>query len=99
MDEHRLETRAHLLAEGIQHSREVLRDSLAPPGRRPPFSAQLPRADALDWWRKHRRDALGAKALAAMRPEAIMALDQALSQQIEAESFAPPVEEEAGYGP
>ncbi len=93
MDEHRLETRAHLLAEGIQHSREVLRDSLAPPGRRRLFSAQATKAEKLAWWRKHRRDDLGAQALAVMRPDAIMELDQALSQQIEAESFAPPVDQ------
>ncbi len=75
-----LERRASMLAGRISARKEIIRDAFAPPGQRPPFTEQLTRAEALDFWRRHRHDRVGAEVLARMRDQDIVELDAALAQ-------------------
>jgi len=84
---HILERRASLLAGRMTARRDVLRDTLAPPGQRRPFTEQLSKADALAFWRQHRYDATGQQAMAGWQPQDVLELDLALSQANEAELF------------
>jgi hypothetical protein len=95
--EHRLETRAHLLAERLSHEKATIVEALRPEGKRTLFSKQLSKPEALKFWQQHRFDEIGAQVLARMSPSDVMELDAALTQANEAEMYAPPVEEEDGY--
>jgi hypothetical protein len=75
-----LERRAHMLAGRLSKNTQMLRDALAPPGQRPPFTEQMTKADAVTWWRAHRFDKYGQDVVARMQPADVMELDQALSQ-------------------
>lgn len=86
--EHRLEQRQRMLAAKLTQRVQMMRDVLAPPGKRPPFHEQLSNAESLRWWRTHRYDALGAQVLQYLQPAAIEELDVALSRQIEADQNA-----------
>ena len=79
---HVIERRAALLADAIEHRVNILRDALAPPGKRPPFTKQLSKPAALRWWQLHRYDALGAQVISNMQPVDVMELDLALSQAV-----------------
>lgn len=87
--EYIMERRARKLADAIRHRIELLVDLMKEPGRRPVFTKKMSEREALAWWRQHRNDELGMKVIANMRPEQTMALDRALSDQIEAERMAP----------
>jgi hypothetical protein len=77
--EHVMERRATKLASAIEHRIEVMVTFLKPPGQPPVFSRSVPRAQALDFWRRHRTDEVGAELLQRMTPEQVMALDAALA--------------------
>jgi hypothetical protein len=94
--EHRLETRARLLSERLQHARQTIRDAVAPAGQRPPFTEQLSKPEALRFWQAHRFDEYGQAALARMAPEQVQELDLALARANEAQMYAPPVEGDDG---
>jgi hypothetical protein len=78
--QHILEHRAHLLADALLARKKLLVEMLAPKGKRPLFTEQLSKPEALRWWQKHRYDALGKQVLDRMQPGDVMELDQALSQ-------------------
>jgi hypothetical protein len=78
--EHPLERRAKLLAGKLSARKEMITTALAPKGKRPPFTEQLSKPDALAWWQKHRYDNLGQKVLRQMRANDIFELDAALMQ-------------------
>ncbi len=82
-----VERRVALLAQMIPKRIHVMRQAIAPEGKRPPFSEQLSEKDALDWWRVHRFDNLGQQVTANMDPQSLLELDGALSRQIEAETM------------
>jgi len=85
--EHRLETRAHLLAERITHDRQTIVDALTPDGKRTLFAKQLSKPEALRFWQAHRFDDIGKQVLARMSPSDVMELDQALTQAAEAQMY------------
>ncbi len=83
-----------MLSGALTRRVELLKDAIAPSGSRPLFTEQLSRSDALRFWRDHRYDDIGQRVLERMQPEAVMELDQALSQANEAAGFfAPPGDE------
>ena len=82
--EHRLERRAALLGAKMRALSEDLALQLGQGGR-PPFTEARTRAAALSWWREHRHDAFGARALASMHPLDVVELDAALGRLIAGE--------------
>jgi len=80
MAENMLERRAAMLAGRISARKKRLREALAPPGQRPPFTKQLTKQEALEFWRLHRHDETGAEVLARMSDLEIAELDTALAQ-------------------
>ena len=80
-----LERRAHMLAGKLTKNKEMLRDALAPPGQRPPFTEQMTKREAIGWWREHRFDKYGQEVTSRMKPVDVMELDRALSQANEAD--------------
>ncbi len=68
------------MANQLRSQREVLRDFLAPKRSRRPFTEQLSRREALEWWRAHIDDEYGKQALQRMDPLSVIELHQALSQ-------------------
>lgn len=81
---HRLERRSQLLATRLQERVEAMRNALAPPGQRPPFTTTMPKNAALDWWGKHRYDDVGKSALANYSPDQIAELDATLARRNQA---------------
>lgn len=84
---HLFERRVKLLAGRLQKDKALLVQAIAPPGQRPPFTEQLSKRDALNFWRAHRQDGIGKEALSRMKPEAIMELDLALAQAEQTGNF------------
>lgn len=78
--EYRIERRAKALGQRMKTRLALVREAIAPEGKRPPFSKQLSKADALAFWKEHRHDAIGEAVLAKMTPEAVIELDGALAQ-------------------
>ena len=78
--DHLLERRAKLLASKLTARKDLLRQTLAPPGQRPPFTQQLSRPEALAFHRQHRYDPAYADYYKRLGPEGILELDNALAQ-------------------
>jgi hypothetical protein len=85
---HRLETRARTLTARLNERVTAFRDALAPPGQRPPFTEAMSRAQALQWWAKHRLDDLGKQALARYTPDQVAELDAELARHLTAQQDA-----------
>lgn len=85
--EHRLERVSHLLAQGIVHRKETIRDALLPDGDRPPWSKQFSRPDALRFWSEHRYDDVGKKYLDRMTVDTILDLDRALAEYYQQQQY------------
>lgn len=83
--EHRLERRSRLLASAITARVEALRDSIASPGERPPFTEHKTEKEAFAWWRAHFNDEYGQRVLERMQPDRVAELRLWLSRMIEAE--------------
>lgn len=83
--EHRLERRARLLAERMRESSERLALQLGA-GDRVPFTTAMTKAESLDWWRAHRHDEWGEKALQRMQPWDVAQLDLDLARAMNGES-------------
>ena len=83
--QHPLERRASMLATRIKVLRDALRDAVAAPGERPPFTEHHSAAEAFAWWRLHRHDEYGQRVVERMRPEQVARLDLWLAKGIEAE--------------
>ena len=86
--EHRLERRTRLLTLRVRERVDRLRDELAAPGQRPPFTEAKTAAEALAWWRAHRHDDLGQRVLARYTPDQIADLDVALARDLTAQDEA-----------
>ncbi len=82
-----IEKMSNLLADRITERIDMLSKALAPAEGRPPFTQQLSKAKAINWWRAHRYDDLGKQVMANMEPIAVLELDQALAQANEAEGL------------
>ncbi len=82
-----LERRANLLAGKLTQRRDLIRQTLAPPGQRPPFTTQLNHREALAFWRQHWSDDLGQQVKAGMAPQDLLELQLALSRANEEEMF------------
>ena len=74
-----------MLSAAIQARRQLYANALRPPGKRPAFTEQLSKREALAWWQTHRYDDLGKQVLANMQPDSVMELDLALSRVNEVE--------------
>lgn len=97
MAEYDIERYVNLLAERMEERVTAMSEALSPKGKRPPFTKQLSRKQALNWWRKHRYDELGAMVLRNMDQNSILELDQELTRQNELRMLALgelPLEEE-----
>lgn len=85
-----------MLATAVKDRMSTVRDALAPPGTRPPFTADKPRAQVLDWWRKNIDTPLGQQALSRLAPADQLDLRVALAHRIEAAPLYPPEDLDAG---
>jgi hypothetical protein len=83
-EQHPLERRSALLRDRAVAQRDALRNYIAGPGERQPFTEHLPREQALDWWEQHIGDEFGKKLLDAMAPDRVMKLRAELGQRIAA---------------
>jgi hypothetical protein len=66
---------------------DTLKQAVAPPGQRPPFTEQLTKREAVAFWQQHRYDSTGAEVLARMKPADILELDTALAGMNAATQF------------
>ena len=82
-EEHLLERRVTALADAIRNRRQLLANALMPASKRPLFTKQLSKPEALAFWQQHRFDDVGKQVLANMQPEDIMELDLALDSASE----------------
>lgn len=83
----KLERRAELLGGKIKARRELIRQAIAPPNQRPPFTEQMTKPEALSWWMANRDTEYGREVLQTMKPDAIMELDLALAQARQGQPF------------
>lgn len=81
---HRLEKRAELLSQTMTRLKDRLRDDLAMPGERRPFTTQMSKRQALDWWRANWETPAGKEAMDSMRPVDVLELHAELTQYIAA---------------
>jgi hypothetical protein len=94
--DHRLERRASLLATKVKERVTTVRDAVAGPGERPPFTAVKPRSEVLDWWRRHIDDEWGKRVLDRLSPQDQMDLRVNLARHIEQDPAYPPEDLDAG---
>lgn len=78
--QHIFERRAKLLSQRITQRKQDLTKAMQAANGRIPFRTKLSQSDALQWWVKHRHDALGQQALAGLDPLSVAKLDNALNQ-------------------
>lgn len=97
-DLHPLERRVEGIAGGITHRLEALGVMLAPRGRREPFTEQLPRSEALAFWKQNINTPHGQEALKRLDPIDVMDLKRALAQDAQTEMPTPPDYGGEGYG-
>jgi hypothetical protein len=83
--EHVIERRSRLLSQKMASRVTMLRNFIAPPGARPPFTKQMQNDMALQWWKVHRYDEIGSRVLTMMQPADIAELDSALIERQVAE--------------
>ena len=83
--EHRLERRARLLAERIRDASERLAQQLGA-GERTPFTTAMTKSESLAWWRQHRHDEFGERALQRLQPWEIAQLDVDLGKAMAGET-------------
>lgn len=81
---HVMERYAERLAGKLSSHIDMLSDFIAPPGQRLPFTQQLSKRAALDFWKQHRYDEIGKPWLDRMDAQSVMELDNALSRANEA---------------
>lgn len=77
---HPLERRAQMLTGKLTQRMSDIGQSLQAANGRVPFKSKLSQNAALDWWSKHRYDALGQRALATLDPQSVFNLDAALNR-------------------
>lgn len=87
-DEHRLERMSRLLATGMRDASDGLARQLGL-GERVPFTTAMTNSESLAWWRQHRHDEWGARALARLKPWEIAQLDVDLARAMNPEEEAP----------
>ena len=89
--QHVLERRSTLLAQRLRQRIDDTVLALQAAGGRIPFKTKLSRGDALEWWAKHRYDALGQQALQSLSPLDVAQLDNALSKNVAAQTGGLPI--------
>lgn len=97
--QHRLEKRSSLLAARVKEQVAATRDAVAAPGERPPFTTEMTRAQALEFWSRERHTPLGTSILRGWGPDKIAELDAALADHLSQSSFAPDLSTVAGAPP
>lgn len=85
--EHALERRSRKLGVALKKRVETLRDSIAAPGERKPWTEAMTRREALAFWRANRYNPAYAQVLAAMKPDDVLALDVELAKMNEIEAM------------
>lgn len=83
---HTLERRSHLLAERIKSRVRMIADSITPKGERIPYTVQMSKAEALQFWQKNINTPTGKRLLEQMPPLDQLELQQALfhaTQEVE----------------
>lgn len=81
--QHRLDRRAAMLGERLRREIDLTAQMLRPPGGMPAFTTQLTNTEALDFWKRHRFDRIGAQVLSGWTPEQIAELDAWLAAEQE----------------
>lgn len=83
---HPMERRSKMLADALGKRISTMAALMRPDGR-PIYHQRLNEQQALQFWRRHRFDDLGASVLSTWTPDQILQLDQVLQRASESEGF------------